>query len=54
MNKTLQTHPLIPPILIYSPLVAQARTDQRYAALMEKAKSQLRLTRQKTEMSLVR
>jgi hypothetical protein len=36
MNKALETHALIPSILIYSPFVAQARTDPRYAALMEK------------------
>jgi len=43
MNKALETHALIPSILIYSPLFAKARTDPRYAELMERVKKQLRL-----------
>jgi TolB-like protein/Tfp pilus assembly protein PilF len=45
MNKALETHALIPSILIYSPLFAKARIDPRYAELMGKVEKQLGLTK---------
>jgi hypothetical protein len=45
MNKVLDTHALIPLMLMHSPLFAKARADPRYPELVEKVRRQLGLTK---------
>ena len=45
MNKVLDTHALIPLMLMHSPLFAKARADPRYPELIEKVRRQLGLTK---------
>jgi len=45
MKRALETHVLIPSIMMYSPLFARARGDPRYLELMEKIRRQLGLTK---------
>jgi TolB-like protein len=45
MYKVIETHALIPLILIYSPLFAKARADPRYLELVEKLRRQCGLTK---------
>jgi TolB-like protein/class 3 adenylate cyclase/cytochrome c-type biogenesis protein CcmH/NrfG len=45
MKRALETHVLIPSIMMYSPLLARARADPRYLELMEKIRRQLGLTK---------
>ena len=45
MNKAVETHALIPSTMMYSPLLAKARTDPRYLELMERLRRQLGLTK---------
>ena len=45
MNRALESHALIPIVLMHSPLLAKARTDPRYPELMEKLRKQLQLTK---------
>jgi hypothetical protein len=45
MNKALKTHAQVPSALMYSPLLAKARTDPRYPELVEKLRRQCGLTK---------
>lgn len=45
MNRVLETHALIPLVLMYSPILAKARADPRYRELMEKLRKQMGLTK---------
>jgi tetratricopeptide (TPR) repeat protein len=45
MNKALETHALISMLVMYSPLLAKARTDPRYTELIEKLRKQTGLTK---------
>ena len=40
MNKALEAHTIIPSTMMYSPLLAKARTDPRYLALVAKLRRQ--------------
>jgi adenylate cyclase len=45
MNKLTETHALVPFFLMYSPLLAQARTDPRYPVLAEKVREHVGITK---------
>jgi adenylate cyclase len=45
MNKALEARQTIPSTLMYSPLLAEARTDQRYSDLLERLRKQCGLTK---------
>jgi TolB-like protein/Tfp pilus assembly protein PilF len=45
MNRALEAHTIISSILMYSPLLAKARTDPRYLELVEKSRRQCGLTK---------
>ena len=45
MNKALETHALIPSIMMYSPLFARARADPRYPEFVERLRKQNGLTK---------
>jgi adenylate cyclase len=45
MNRALETHNLVTLILMYSPLLAKARTDPRYQELVERTRKQCGLTK---------
>jgi adenylate cyclase len=45
MNKVLDTHALIPLMLMHSPILAKARADPRYQELLEKLRKQMGLTK---------
>jgi adenylate cyclase len=45
LNKALETHAQVPSALMYSPLLAKARTDPRHLELVEKLRKQCGLTK---------
>jgi TolB-like protein/Tfp pilus assembly protein PilF len=45
MNRVLESHALIPLVLMHSPILAKARVDPRYRELMEKLRKQMGLTK---------
>jgi adenylate cyclase len=45
MNSVLDSHALIPLVLMYSPILAKARVDPRYRELMEKLRKQMGITK---------
>jgi hypothetical protein len=45
LNKALEAHTLTPSTMMYSPLLAKARADPRYAELVEMLRRQTGLTK---------